>query len=843
MSSLHASRFKNLVARLLTFLFMIPIYRKHTLLFLLLLTLGQGAFSQNRKTDSLKLVVKNALSDTVKMSALVYWADLLSDTDPEEALRLYDQAQKLAEKNLSRKSVKINDNGFSAGTINEKGSGDEPMSTLRKKCLRMLGNALTGKGDAYGALRQDDKALEAYNQAINVFTTLKSSGAVASCYYRCGQLMFSGSKKKEALGYYTKSMAIYEQAKDKAGVAKVMGGMALIYDHLGQVQEALRYYALSMKGYEEVKDPDGVSIALTNIANVYMAQGEMEKALLNYHRSLKISEGLKDKRGVGLTLNNIGNVYYYHGQYPEALGYYQQCLDLAKEINDKPGLARSYINIASIYQLQKKLEPALDYFKKGLRLNEELGDKTGISIALNNMSEVYTLMGKLDTSLVYATKSLAMIKEADNVEIMTSLYINACNVYLLKGNYDKSLEYGLIALKYSKELGYPYLQKNISEKLKIIYQKKNNPAKSLEMYELYVTMRDSLSNEENRKAIYKTYIKHSYEKKAVADSIKAFDEKKIADAKLSESQATIRQERTQKLALYAGFVLILIFTGFIYNRFKLSQKQKKIIEVQKSFVDESQRKIIASINYARRIQSSMLPAPEEISHFFQQNFVFFKPKDIVSGDFYWFHHEEHYSYLAVTDCTGHGVPGAFMTMIAHSLLNEVVIEQKITSPDKILDQLHSLVFKALKQHKGDEYSQDGMDMSLVKIDHKNKLLYFAAARNHGFLVHNAMIDVLKATPKSIGGLSLLGEVEPERKFNMETIELKPDSLLVLSTDGFFDQLNDEDKKFGTNRFKELIVHLSTQNPGDNLQLLETTFNNWKKETPQLDDVLVLGVRL
>lgn len=828
---------------MLTPTFMTPVYRRYIVLFLLLLIPGKEALSQSRKIDSLRLIVKNAASDTVKTKALLEWADLLSDTQPEEAFRLYDQVQKLAEKNTQRKSVKISDDGFSQGAIAEKGDGDEPMSTLRKRSLRDLGNALTGKGDVYGTLRQTDKALDAYDQAVRVFTLLKSGGAVASCYYRCGQLMFNSSKKKEALGYYTKSMAIYEQAGNKAGVAKVMGGMALIYDHLGQVQEALRYYDLSMKGYEEVKDPDGVSIALTNIANVYMAQGEMEKALLYYHRSLKISEKLRDKIGTGLTLNNIGNVYYYHGQYNEALGYYQQCLDLAKETNDKPGLARSYINIASIYQLQKKLEPALDYFKKGLRLNEELGDKTGVSIALNNMSEVYTLMGKLDTSLVYATKSLAMIKEADNVEIMTSLYINACNVYLLKGDYDKSLEYGLIALKYSKELGYPYLQKNISEKLKVVYQKKNNPAKSLEMYELYVTMRDSLSNEENRKAIYKTYIKHEYEKKAVADSIKALAEKKVADARLSESHATIRQERTQKLALYAGFVLILIFTGFIYNRFKITQKQKQIIEVQKSFVDESQRKIIASINYARRIQSSMLPAPEEIDHFFNQNFVFFKPKDIVSGDFYWFYHEEHYSYLAVADCTGHGVPGAFMTMIAHSILNEVVIEQKITSPDKILDQLHSLIFKALKQQKGDEYSQDGMDMSLVKIDHKNRLLHFAGARNHAFLIHGSITEVLKATPKSIGGLSLLGEVEPERKFNMETVELKPDSLLILSTDGFFDQLNDEDKKFGTNRFKELIVNLSAQNAGDSLRLLETTFNNWKKGTPQLDDVLVLGIRI
>lgn len=822
---------------------MTPGSRRSLLLFLLvsaLLIIAEPAAAQNPMVDSLKRVVATTSIDTVKSTALLRWAGQLSETDPAGALKLYQQTQQLAERNLSRASVKINDNGLSEKSIANGKS--KPLSSLRKKHLTDLANALWGKANSYDDLRQSDKAVEAYQQALEVFGTLGRMRDVANCYYRCGLIMFEHSKKKEALGYYTKSLALFEETHDNSGIARVHGNIAMVYEHFGQVQEALRYYTLSMNGYEEAKDDDGVSISLTNIANVYMAQGDMEKALENYHRSLKISEKLKDKRGTGLTLNNIGNVYYYHGQYNEALGYYQQCLSIAKEINDKPGLARSYINVASIYQLQKKLEPALNYFKRGLRLNEELEDKTGVAIALNNMSEVYTLMGQLDTSLVYANRSLAMIKEADNVEIMTSLYINVCNVYMLKGNYDKSLDNGLMALKYARELGYPYLLKNISEKLKTVYQKKNNPAKSLEMFELYVRMRDSLNNEENRKSIYKTYIKHEYEKKAVADSIKAFDEKKIAEAELAESQATIRQERTQKFALYAGFVLILVFTGFIYNRFKITQRQKKIIEVQKSMVDESQRKVIASINYARRIQSSMLPATEEIGQFFKQHFIFFKPKDIVSGDFYWFHHEGPHSYLAVADCTGHGVPGAFMTMIAHSVLNEVVIEQKITEPGKILEQLHSLVFKALRQHKGDEYSQDGMDISLVKIDHQQQQLSFAGARNNGFLIQDGSTGILKATPKSIGGLSLLGEVEPERKFNMETLSWKPGALLVLSTDGYFDQLSPDDKKFGSQRFKELIAGLANE-PTNHTSQLENTFNDWKKETPQLDDVLVVGLRL
>jgi serine phosphatase RsbU (regulator of sigma subunit) len=189
------------------------------------------------------------------------------------------------------------------------------------------------------------------------------------------------------------------------------------------------------------------------------------------------------------------------------------------------------------------------------------------------------------------------------------------------------------------------------------------------------------------------------------------------------------------------------------------------------------------------------------------------------------------------------VPGAFMTMIAHSILNEVVIEQKITNPDEILNQLHSLIFKALKQHKGDEYSQDGMDLSFVKIDHQYKMLTFAGARNNAFVVYNTQVETLKATQKSIGGLSLLGEAEPERKFKSETFQIKENSTLILTTDGIFDQLNDEDKKFGTNRFKEMILKLNTNTVAENVPFLEETFTNWKKSVAQLDDILLVGLRV
>ena len=184
-----------------------------------------------------------------------------------------------------------------------------------------------------------------------------------------------------------------------------------------------------------------------------------------------------------------------------------------------------------------------------------------------------------------------------------------------------------------------------------------------------------------------------------------------------------------------------------------------------------------------------------------------------------------------------------MTMIAHSSLIEVVIEQKITSPDKILSALHQQIFKNLQQQKGDENSQDGMDISLVVIDHKNNLLHFSGARNHGFLVDGKEIRILKATPKSIGGLSMLGEIEPERKFKSETFQIHPDSLLILTTDGILDQMNKNDEKFGNERFKEMILNIHSNEIGFNQQLVENTYRSWTQGISQLDDVLLMAIKL
>ncbi len=341
---------------------------------------------------------------------------------------------------------------------------------------------------------------------------------------------------------------------------------------------------------------------------------------------------------------------------------------------------------------------------------------------------------------------------------------------------------------------------------------------------------------------------HNTKKTVQAEMNYEFQQKQAAQKAEQDKKDAVAEQQRKKQAvirnsLLAGFALVVALAFFIFRGYRQQQRANIIITRQKEEVDKSRKKVMDSIKYAQKIQYSLLPSPEEIRRYLSDYFVCFLPKDIVSGDFYWFHHIEGLSYLAAVDCTGHGVPGACMSMLAHSFLNEIVVEKKVSEPAEILAHMHQLVFSTLHQQKGDEYSQDGMDISLVVIDHEHNRATFSGAKNNALLVEGQNIRILKATPKSIGGVSMTGDIEPARQFKSETVELNKGNLLVMATDGMVDQLNAKDEKFGKTRFNEMVLSFEGQSMGKCEVTVETTLNNWIGDLHQLDDILVMGVKI
>jgi PAS domain S-box-containing protein len=281
-----------------------------------------------------------------------------------------------------------------------------------------------------------------------------------------------------------------------------------------------------------------------------------------------------------------------------------------------------------------------------------------------------------------------------------------------------------------------------------------------------------------------------------------------------------------------------------------AETEKKIIEEKNaelsaaySTIKHQNEEIHDSITYAFRIQSAIVPDPEDIRKVLPQSFVFWRPKDIVSGDFYWFAHKEEkgLTLIAAADCTGHGVPGAFMTMIGNTILNQIVLQLGHDMPDQILNNLHLGVRRSLRQDQAGSQSRDGMDITFACIDHRNRKLHFAAANNPLVFVHNGEGSEYKADKYPIGGL----QTEDQRIFTLNTIDYEPGDYFFIFSDGFQDQFGgDKGRKYMTKRFKELLVNIHTLEPAAQRDKLESEIVEWMgTRFEQIDDILVIGVRL
>ncbi|MCD6067026.1 MAG: pas/pac sensor protein [Bacteroidetes bacterium] len=265
--------------------------------------------------------------------------------------------------------------------------------------------------------------------------------------------------------------------------------------------------------------------------------------------------------------------------------------------------------------------------------------------------------------------------------------------------------------------------------------------------------------------------------------------------------------------------------------------EQRILDINRSLTDRN-KEITDSINYAQKIQQAILPNPAFLQNNFSDGFVLYQPKDIVSGDYYFFHETEDKRYVAAIDCTGHGVPGAMMSVIANSLLKEVFLNKKVSGVDEILYQLDELLFEALNRNNTDEIRHDGMDISLCAIDKKTNLLEFAGAMRPLLIVRNEQIIEIK------GSKFPLGFFDYKKEFVKHELELEDGDMIYLSSDGYCDQFGgDRNKKMNRRAFKELLLSIAPMNGEEQEAFLEYAHKNWKQDEEQTDDILVIGIRI
>lgn len=647
----------------------------------------------------------------------------------------------------------------------------------------------------------------------------------------------------KALDYFKLGLIKYNEINYHEGVALTLNNIGYVYQNMGEVIKSLEYYNKSYELFKHRRDKDGIATALNNIANVYEQFGNIPKALEFYHQSLKIREEIKDKKGIAICFNNIGAIYKNQGDLNNSIRYFEKGLAIQKEIKDDFGIAYTYNNIGGVYERKNEPEKALEYYSKGLDLREKMQDYNGIAYSMNNVGSVYNKMGNLKKALEYYSKSLKIFKDLKDKQGESFVLNNIALINLKQNNFQEAEQYCLKSINNAKELGFPDNIKTAASMLVEIYRKQNKGIKALEMHQLYVKMRDSLNNIETQKTAIQRQVQYDYDKKALQDSVNYARETQFKNMKLEMQETEIKAKRYQQYALFGGMALVMIFAGFMYNRFKVTHRQKEIIEIkeketqlQKQIIEEKQKEIVDSINYAKRIQYTLLAHDEFLNNNLKDYFVLFRPKDIVSGDFYWAAKKGDKFYLAVCDSTGHGVPGAFMSLLNIGFLSEAINEKGIELPNEILNYVRERLIENISK----EGQKDGFDGILVCMEEENNVIKirYAAANNAPVIIKNGKCTELAYDRMPVG----VGE--RKESFTMHTIDAIKGDSLYLYTDGYADQFGGpKGKKFKYKQLEELLISIHQQPLQQQSDILLQKFSDWKATLEQVDDVCIIGLRI
>jgi len=544
-----------------------------------------------------------------------------------------------------------------------------------------------------------EQATQYVKQAILLSDKIKFERGKGNSYRIMGIIYYNVGKYKDALENYFKALEISEKNKDKKSTANCHNNIANAYYELGDYKKAIENHQEALKLRKEIGDKNGVAMSLNNIGNTYQAQGDYNKSLESHLKALKIREEIDDKNGMIFSFNNIGNVFNSLKNYDKAIEFHLKSLKAAKDIGDKRSISNSYYNIGNVFYEQgksfpkgsqnaiSKLNNAKDYFLKTFELSKELENKSNIAHSIVALGGVNESLENNDEAIKYFLQAINLQKEIGDRKGLSTSYNNLGIINNNLKKYKQAIEYFNNSLFIAKEINAKQNIKNNYEGLAEAYSKLNNFKKAYAYHIIYSQVNDSMFNEESSKQIAEMETKYETEKKD--NEIKLLNTEKEKERAIAEEKS-----RKQKIIIWSvvcGLLLVVVFAGFIFRSLRITSKQKQVIEVksketeeQKKVIEEKNKDITDSINYAQRIQKALLASESILNKNLREHFVLFKPKDIVSGDFYWATEKEGRFYLAVCDSTGHGVPGAFMSLLNISFLNEAINEEGIIYPNKYL---------------------------------------------------------------------------------------------------------------------------------------------------------------
>lgn len=693
---------------------------------------------------------------------------------------------------------------------------------------------------------------------------------------------YKGFNPDSALFYFRNAENIARRQKDTSQIAYIYNQYGNIDNLKGNYPNAILKYRESLIYSRAIADSIREANLLNNIGIIYRRMGNYDSSLYYYLRSLSIKEKMQNQKDIISTMNNIGSLYYTQKIYTKAEEYYKTAVKMAKEYGDTTIIAATYNNLGLILFEQKRYDEAVKSYDNAMAIWGKMNDWQGVASAKNNKARVYEVNGDLDSALANYYESADIYREIGDVLYQANSLSNAANIYATKGQYEKAMGYFKMAEQIADSLdNFPQL-KDTYFQMASCYKNWKKPELAYEYLLKYTVISDSLYNEQMIGATSEMEAKYQTEKQGT--EIELLKKQQLIQELANENQGSeLKKQRIVIISTILVLLAAIIIVVLLYTRFRSKRIAALRLQVQKDQLEQKNKEILDSIKYAKRIQEAILPSDFKIQQYLSNSFVLFKPKDIVSGDFYWVellgidkvkkaknqkikkdYIDSPVIMFAAVDCTGHGVPGAFMSLLGYNALNQAVNTDWINEPGTILNFIDKSLTETFQQNSEVETIKDGMDMSLCSLDYTNNLLQFAGANNPLWIIGKRKTlkrYILKNNERiqiepllSVDGVHLyeikgnsvaIGTaIKRKQIYDNYIIELQEGEGVYIFTDGFADQFGGtENKKYMYKRLREKIISISQESMEKQHQLMNEEFEMWCGKNEQIDDICLIGVRV
>ncbi len=621
---------------------------------------------------------------------------------------------------------------------------------------------------------------------LTIVTSSTNDSSKSNAYRILAKIELLNNPNQSVI-YVNKSIALYQTYSSNFPYLRYQVKQQA-FRQLGLIDSSIYYCNLILKNALKDKSYDNVNFSYSEFGLISISQNNFSKAIEYFNKQLSVIKKNKLKIPFSEVYNNIGIVYGNKGDWDMAEEYFNRSIKDDIINNREKNLGNDYNNKGIVFLVKQKLDSAKKYFSISLNYRIKNNELLGIGGSLNNLALLENERNNYNAAIFYADSALKIAVKHGFKKLQVEIYDSYDQIFSKKGDYKKAYEY---------------------------LSKKNAMNALFEKEEINTKIQQLESNFQIEQQQSKLLEK---------------------DLALTKSE---NQKQKQFSIIIIAILLIIALIFFLFNFLKnnkLLKSRNAIISEQKHLIEEKHKDITDSINYAQKIQSALIISEEKLNKNFKEAFVTFMPRDIVSGDFYWFSEYKNTKIIALADCTGHGVPGAFMSMIGITLLNQIVNEKGIVSPAQILNNLRKEIISALRLNSDGSDKRDGMDMAIISFNEKE--LCYAGANSQAIIIQNNQIIELKPDKQPIGIYEKLED------FNEQKIAITQNLKVYLFSDGMVDQFGGPSgKKIKTKQFKNWLLSCAELPLSEQKKQIETNLNNWKTGFEQTDDISLIGIRI